>query len=49
MNVGGEGGVLLVGRDKVISDCRKDRDESLQSAGGSEALHHPFSLSQRQV
>jgi hypothetical protein len=28
MNAGGEGGVLLVGRDEVISDCRKDRDES---------------------
>jgi hypothetical protein len=48
MNVGGEGGVLLVAQDNLISDYQRDRDESLQSDGGSEALHHPFSLSQRQ-
>lgn len=36
-------------RDEEISDRRKERDEMLQSAGGSEALHYPFSLSQWQV
>jgi hypothetical protein len=48
MNVSGEGGAP-VGRDEVISDCRKDRDELLQSTGGSKALHHPFAFPQWEV
>ena len=45
MDVDREGGVLLVRRDEMISDCRKHRDESLQAADRSEALHHSFSFS----
>jgi len=49
IEVNGKGGVLLVWWDEVISDRRKDRDETLQSAGGSKALHHPLSFSHRQM
>jgi hypothetical protein len=33
----------------MISDCWKRRDKLLQAAHGSEALHHAFSFSQRQM
>lgn len=49
VNVTGQGGSFVMRGDEEISDRREDRNEPLQAAGRSEALHRAFSLSQRQM
>ncbi|SDA99595.1 hypothetical protein SAMN03159448_06626 [Sinorhizobium sp. NFACC03] len=49
MNVGGKGGAFLMRRYENISDCGKDRDETLQEADRSKSLHYPLSFSKRHM